>query len=102
MRAQFAEKPRSRMYFPFLIMLLFNSSLQVVAVSIGLSSVLFFNVPSSQCKSNSAAMRAARYELTILQLWLPSASSWVRGWDASGVWQCGSVAVCKGGGAARG
>jgi hypothetical protein len=52
-----------------------------------------FNVPSLQCKSNSAAIRAARYELIILQVWLSGASSWFRCSNASGMWQCARAEV---------
>jgi hypothetical protein len=84
----FAEKPRLRMYFSFSISALWNSSLEVVAVRIGLSSVLF-----SMFQACSAAIRAARYELIILQVWLSGASSWFRCSNASGMWQCARAEV---------
>jgi hypothetical protein len=34
------------------------------------------NIPSSQGKSNSAAIRGARYELMILEVWSSDAPSW--------------------------
>jgi hypothetical protein len=81
----FAEKPRPRMYFSFSISLLSNIALRVGYNEDPLGVGFILGVQSSLYMSNSAAIRAAHYKLTMLQLSLPIASSRVRGRDASGV-----------------